>query len=161
MKFKEILERLTGLSCPIFGISWNPPESEITVAKRIITFLEDRRVLYSYSQRELSVNCIKSVLAIREYLTTELVKLKSKNQLDESLRAMRAACRKFLTRVSEQKAKIENFPEEYIYGSSWDRVGALGELRGVFGVHIAKIAAQYGFDVDNDLSLILPSKDED
>jgi hypothetical protein len=161
MNFKEILERLTGLSCPIFGISWNPPEPETTVAKRIITFLEDRRVLYSYSQRELSVNCIKSVLEIRKYLTTELAELSSKNELNESLRAMRAACRKFLTKVSRQKASNENFPEEYSFGSGLTRFGALGELRGVFGVHIDRIAAKYGFDIEDDLASILPGKDED
>ena len=40
MNFKAILNRLTGLSCPIFGISWNPIESEIIIATRIIRYLE-------------------------------------------------------------------------------------------------------------------------
>jgi hypothetical protein len=40
MKFKAILNRLTGLSCPIFGISWNPIESEIIIATRIIRYLD-------------------------------------------------------------------------------------------------------------------------
>ena len=47
MKFKAILNRLTGLSCPIFGISWNPIESEIIIATRIIRYLENRRVLWN------------------------------------------------------------------------------------------------------------------
>ena len=34
MNFKAILNRLTGLSCPIFGISWNPIESEIIIEIR-------------------------------------------------------------------------------------------------------------------------------
>lgn len=45
MKFKEIIKRLTGISTPIFGISWNPENTSSDVAKRAISFLEDRRVL--------------------------------------------------------------------------------------------------------------------
>jgi len=33
---------------------------------------------------------------------------------------------------------------------------ALGELRGVFGVHLAQIAAKYGLDIEDDLASILP-----
>ena len=29
-----------------------------------------------------------------------------------------------------------------------DPIGALGEMRGVFGVHLARIAAQYGLDIE-------------
>ena len=47
MNFTDIRERLTGISCPFFGISWNPTEIDRTKANRIIRFLEDRRVLYN------------------------------------------------------------------------------------------------------------------
>ena len=34
----NILNKLTGISCPVFGISWNPDEAERDIAKRIIVF---------------------------------------------------------------------------------------------------------------------------
>jgi plasmid maintenance system antidote protein VapI len=36
---------------------------------------------------------------------------------------------------------------------------ALGELRGVIGIHIAAIAAQHGLDIEGDLATILPATD--
>lgn len=56
MKFKTILSRLTGLSCPWFGISWNPTEAEIIIATRIIRFLEDKRVLFNPSEMHIVLN---------------------------------------------------------------------------------------------------------
>jgi len=41
MNIKEIGKRITGISVPFFGVSWNPPESERKVAKRIMSFLDD------------------------------------------------------------------------------------------------------------------------
>jgi hypothetical protein len=38
--------------------------------------------------------------------------------------------------------------------------GALGELCGVFGVHLAQLAAQYGLDIEDDLASILPAGEE-
>jgi hypothetical protein len=46
MKFSEIANRLTGISTPFGGASWKPAEMEIEGARRVIAFLEDRRVLY-------------------------------------------------------------------------------------------------------------------
>lgn len=46
MRFTELLNRLTGISCPVFGVSWNPVDTERSIARRIIIFLELRRVLY-------------------------------------------------------------------------------------------------------------------
>lgn len=43
---------------------------------------------------------------------------------------------------------------------SWVFNGALGELRGVFGVHLARLAVAYGIDVEDDLGSILPGEDE-
>lgn len=30
MRFTEAARRLTGISCPIFGVSWNPGTDEVT-----------------------------------------------------------------------------------------------------------------------------------
>ena len=58
MKFTEIASRLTGVTCPVFGVSWNPPEAEVTAAKRAVAFLEDRRVLYQPTEMEIPDHCI-------------------------------------------------------------------------------------------------------
>ena len=155
MRFKEVLLRLTGLSSPIFGVSWNPPEPEIQVARRVIAFLEDRRVLFVPSEMEVPDHCVRSVLEIRRFLTREIQALGVGTDLTESLRAMHVACRKVMNTVGAR-------PEIIVFGAfrahwaSWVFNGALGELRGVFGIHIAKLAAAYGLDVEGDLATILP-----
>lgn len=61
MIFREIRERLTGISCPIFGVSWNPSETERTKAIKIIRFLEDRRVLYNPYEHLMNKNVLTIV----------------------------------------------------------------------------------------------------
>lgn len=96
MKITEILARLTGISTPVFGVSWEPTELERAAARRVIAFLEDRRVLYHPEQMEVPSHCVNSVLDIRRFLTEELGNLSSDDALAQNLSAMRAACRKFL-----------------------------------------------------------------
>jgi hypothetical protein len=160
MKFSEIAGRLTGISCPIFGVAWTPPEAHITKTKKIITFLEDRRVLYAPSEMETPSYCVQSVIQIRHFLTLELTGLDFDSELAKSLRAMRAACRKFLDTAQDDERRIITFGGQFNHWASWVFNGALGELRGVFGIHIAKLAAQHGLDVEDDLASILPAKDD-
>jgi uncharacterized protein DUF6650 len=159
MKFKEIANRLTGISCPVFGVSWNPVEAEVTKARRIISFLEDRRVLYNPSEMEMPQHCVQSVLEIRGFLTSEIGGLAFDDHLAGSLRAMRAACRKFLDTVQAERGEIVVSANRLNHYASWIFKGALGELRGVFGIHIANVAVQFGLDVENDLASILPVRD--
>ena len=72
MEFSELVSRLTGISCPVFGVSWNPVDAERSIARRIIIFLEARRVLCSAYEYESVCPCINSVVEIRNYLTSEL-----------------------------------------------------------------------------------------
>lgn len=159
MKFKDIAARLTGISSPIFGVSWTPPETERSVAKRVIAFLEDRRVLYSPSEMEVPDHCVQSVFVIRESLTTEISKLDEKSEIAASLRAMRAACRKFLDTAQADDGRIIRFGAERGHYASWTFNGALGEMRGVFGVHVARLAAAYGVNIDKELAAIIPGED--
>lgn len=161
MRFTEIATRLTGISCPMFGISWNPSDAEVTAAKRVITFLEDRRVLYNPTTMEIPTDCTMSVIEIRRFLTDELGRLDPHDELAKNLQAMRAACRKILDDVQGEKSRhgFIDDPIRYRWSlGSWVFLSALGELRGIFGIHVALIAVRNGLDVEADLASILPAE---
>ena len=121
MEFTEILARLTGISTPIFGVSWNPPEAQVTVARRIIAKLEDRCALYNSIEAQDPEYCVESIIEIRrDILTPEIAQLDTQNELTNNLRAMRAACRRFLDKV-ERRPNVP--PGERPY---WVTDGTLG-----------------------------------
>lgn len=159
MRFREALSRLTGISVPLFGVSWNAPEPERAVARRVLTFLEDRRVLYVPAEIEVPEHGVQSVLRIREMLTSEIGFLASEGQLVQSLRAMRAACRKFLATVGSEDGPGVRHAFERGHYASWEFNQALGEMRGVFGIYIAILSATYGLDVEPGLAKIIPGRD--
>lgn len=155
MKFSEILNRLTGISCPIFGVSWNPTETQRTIARRIIIFLEAKRVLYADFGDEAVCHCVDSALEIKNFLTNELPNIDEASELYSYVRAMRTATNKFLGRFPKGKQKrcvmcrggsIEN----------WIFISAVGELRGVFGIMVGQISKAYGIDVEDELAQIIP-----
>ena len=161
MKYKEIIKRITGISSPVFGISWNPKNTERDFAKEVVAYLEDRRVLYLPSEMEIPSHCIDSVLQIRHFLTPLIGRLPEDSELTKSLRAMRAACRKFLTKSNGGDGDIVRFGGSRGHWASWEFNGAVGELRGVFGVYLAKIAVAYGVDIEKELASILPDLDDE
>lgn len=70
---------------------------------------------------------------------------------------MRAACRKCLATVEADDRRIIEFGAHSNHYASWIFNGAIGELRDVFGIHIAALAASHGLDVEGDLASILPA----
>lgn len=46
MRFEELMNRLTGVNCPIFGISWNPSTPECTIARQIMSQLEAQGIVF-------------------------------------------------------------------------------------------------------------------
>lgn len=84
---------------------------------------------------------------IRRFLTAELQDLPLRSKLSGHLRAMRASCRKFLDMLPDGRVPQMAF------------LTSLGAVRGVLGLHLAVIAAQYELDVENELSSIFPIGD--
>ena len=157
MDFKEIASRFTGFSTPVFGVSWTPPEPERAVGRRVIAFLEDRRVLYNPYHIEIDDQVAHSVLDIRQFLTTEIGGIDSDSELAAHLRAMRAACRKYLddTGPGSHRLHMPPWGGPYEYGFFLQ----LGELRATIGQHVAALAVMYGLDVEGDLASVLPELD--
>lgn len=161
MTWKQLVSRLRGLSFLGSGASWQSPEAERDVARRVVTFFEDRRVLYNPYRVEVPEHCVESVIEIRRFLTDELGDLYNDDGIAENLRAMRAACRQFLNTVQRSDGEViiarhrRSTPETEKFFS------ALGELRATVGIHLSIIAANHHIDIHGDLEDMVPPGDED
>jgi hypothetical protein len=146
--------RLTGFSTPLFGASWQAPTAERDVAAQLLARLEDRRVLYSPSEAEVPHHCAQSVIDIRRMLSDALATLGGKGVLADHIRAMGSASRRFLDRIGSDY----NAMREGGHYLSWEFLDALGQMRALFGVHLAMIAARYDLDVQGTLRDIIPAE---
>lgn len=161
---RSLVHRLNGLSLPIIGASWVPPPDEREIIRRFLTFLEDRRVLFVPTYMEVPGEVTFSIQRIREAATATLQELSDKSEAAGSLRALRAACRRFL---EEPRPDFRNLsPRRLDHWDDRDGFGpgfftALGEFRATVGVHIAMLAHRFDLDVEGDLAAVLPPPGED
>ena len=144
IKFKELASRLTGVSIPIFGISWNPPESESKIIRDVLVYLEDRRALYNPFAHEIEHEVANSVRDIRKELTSAIQRLSANSNAAPLLRAMRSACREYLDATQKHMPPMFSF------------LTSLGKLRSLFGVNVAYLAIEYGIDIEGELASIVP-----
>jgi len=153
--FKQIALSITGFSTPVLGVSWNPPQDKRDIVRRLVTFLEDRRALFQPYDMEYGPWVTGSVLEMRRELTETLKGCPEDAELVEPLKAMRAACRKYLDETDPHGQRIRHpYFHEFMFAQ------ALGELRGVFGLHLARLCVAYGIDVEEELASIFPAADE-
>ncbi|NEB18140.1 DUF6650 family protein [Streptomyces coelicoflavus] len=160
MKALEIMRRIKGFSTPLGGVDWDLPLPQRAVAKKVVVYLEDRRVLTMPRAVMHAVeepdHCVASVLQIRETLTQILMDPDTGDDLAENLKAMRAACRRFLNAAGpNHSGHVRGHFESATFGA------ALGELRAVFGIQLGVIAARYKLELSEELADILPAPDTD
>jgi hypothetical protein len=152
LAFQQVSGRIPGLAIPLFGRSWDPPESERKIIQRLILFLEDRPALYDPLDLELFAWATDSILGIRNELTKTLPKLGTYSQAVPHLKAMRAACIDYLDHFQYPEAP-DKLP--WVNYFTW-----LGELRDIFGSQIAQLSVMYGVDLEGNIVLILPFPEE-
>ena len=149
--YQNIAKRITGVSIPVFGISWTPPVLDRDIAKKLISYLEDRRALFYPYDMEVSYHVKESIKQIRAYITDLLQQIDNDSALIPNLKLMRAACRKYLDDNPNTNKRHRYFgPEDII---------SLGELRGVFGRNLAEICVKFGINLESELEEILPFED--
>lgn len=149
---------LTGVSIPMGGIQWQKTTGDREVARTVVTFLEDRRLLFGDRHVEDEGHCVASALEIRAFLTEQITSSKPGRELEGCLRSMRGACRRFIDAGGPhgQRFLRSQFPYE-ADGFSL----ALGDLRTTVGFQLAIILSQYNLPIEPELGSILPPADED
>jgi hypothetical protein len=162
MKALGIFRRVKGFSTPLGGLDWEAPVPQREVAQKVIVYLEDRRVLTRLGAPlyaiEVPEHCVASVLQIRETLTQILMDPETGDELAENLKAMRAACRRFLDTAGSNPSerRLQTSPlAGAIFGT------ALGELRAVFGIQLGVMATRYKLSLPHELEALLPADDID
>jgi hypothetical protein len=138
---------MTDISVPVFGISWQPPDADRAVIRSVLVFLEERRALFNPFAFEMEREVSKSVLEIRATLVDVAERLPEGAEALMPLSVMRAACREYLDNASGR--------------DGWRRHGVmahLGRLRTILGYQIARLAVMYGFDIEGELAMILPTE---
>lgn len=145
-----------GLSGPLgygFSVQWDYAEGDEEVARQVVVFLEDRRLLFGERHLEDEMHCVRSAIEIRRFVTSELSKAKPGRSLAQSLAAIRVAARAFVEAAGPQAI---NFSERRSSLNTDKFSLALGELRSRVGLQIALIAGHYDIEVEDDLAQILP-----
>ena len=100
--FRELAARLSGLSVAGLGVSWAPSQTEREIVREVFVFLEDRRVLFAPFLRDANHFTRESVEMMRAQLTEAVQHLPEDSPTADHLRAMRAACRRFLDDIFER-----------------------------------------------------------
>lgn len=152
---KGLLSRLGGVSAFGFGLSFKPSETDRTIVRELLTFLEDRRALYVGAVWEQPEHVVLSVQEMRKELTNALKRLGEKSPATDACRLMRGACRDFVSKA-DLKAPHES---EGIFSRDWKGENfliALGALRATFGQQIALLAHLYEVDLEEHMTSILP-----
>ena len=149
--------KMTGLGAFGLSVDWERIDGDEATACRLVAFLEDRRLLFGPRHCKDELHCVRSALEIRAFLTNEIANGTVGRSLSASLRAMRAGCRAFVEAAGPDGC---NFRHRDAVNTDWFSL-ALGEMRALFGVQLAVVAASYDLDVEPELRTIMPPATDD
>jgi len=152
IKWQSLANRITGISAFGFGMSWKAPGSDREIVRKVITYLEDRRVLFQDYNLGIALQVSGSLADVRKELTSALVEVAEGSPAAGAFRIMRAACRDFksvpepdFSRPGANRSELE---DAYI--------AALAKLRTTFGQQLTVLAYLYQIDIEKGLASILP-----
>jgi hypothetical protein len=139
------------------GLSWERTPSDEAVARTVVVFLEDRRLLFGERHVEDEAHCVASALECRSFLTRQISAATPGKPLQATLKAMRAAFRQFVERGGPHGRNFEHRRSTY----EIDPFSlALGDLRTQVGEQLSRIAWRYDIEIDDELARILPPQDD-
>jgi hypothetical protein len=128
---------------------------EMELAKSLIDFFDDRRVIFELFELERPSYALHSVNTIRAELNTVRKQLGQDNALYKKVEQMQKACKTFMTELSLVELDTLKYnPSD----PDWVKfVTTLTVLRKVISLHISQLANLYTLRLSDDLQSIVPT----
>lgn len=140
--------RWTGLGTPFGSLQWEPKDDDKEISRRVISLLEDRRLLYIDFYWEIPHECITSASRIREELTGLMANPDISPAHAQQLKLLRSYFRTFMDTRDDHGRRYHMGHEPFSV--------ALGELRAKVGQVIGDLAARFDLELEPDLATIVP-----
>jgi hypothetical protein len=142
--------RLTGFNAFGVGVEWDLVPSDAELARGVLAFLEDRRILWEDMRYEVEHECLLSAEKAREYLTGVI----QTPGIGATLSNILAEIRQLFTAFTMRSRRHE-FLGRGPYGP--DELSlSLGELRAAVGDRIAALCFEYNLELGPNLHSIVP-----
>lgn len=147
--------RATGGSSFGFGAQWEHRDDDGEIARRVLNLLGDKRMLWKDFSLEIEEHCLSSADHARKELGKHLDNPEVGGDMSRRLQLLQRLFRDFMDEVGPG-------------GGEWDRhyrpMGtdplsmSLDRLRGLIGVQIRELAAEFDLDVPMELATIVPDQ---
>ena len=157
LRLSDLTKRFNGFSTPFGGVQWVAPVAEADTVRALLTTLEDRRALFAPYHVEVEFAVARSIEEVRQACTTAIASLPQTSRATPSIRAVRAACRRFLSEAPDAYELHRGYGD----AASAAFFTALGELRALIGVQVLALASGYGIELEPDLASIMPPAEEE
>jgi hypothetical protein len=141
------------------GVSTAAVTTDQDVIQALITFLEDRRVLFNLEYLEVASQVDRSVEDMRKELTEALQQVDRKSPSVAPLRALRAACRRYLDNPRQTFRHMGSHDGRHNHNEPGFFL-ALGELRATFGHELKLLDDLFDIDMESQLRTLFPTIDK-
>ena len=141
--------RITGLTVPWFGLQWEYLDGDAEIARRVISILEDKRMLWTPYADEVHEHVLESAGRVRDALTEQINTKGIGLELATLLKQLRKLFANFMTPQTR-------YDSDFAAHRPVPFMESLGALRAAVGERIAALASKYSLDVDDDLQSIVP-----
>jgi hypothetical protein len=145
---------MDGVSAPIGGLQWERKDDDREIARRVLNLLADRRMLWKDFTVEIEEHCVASANRVREQVGMHLDNPEIGANLDRRLQLLQRLFRDF---VDTTGPAGEEWARHRTPGTDPLSM-ALGRLRGLVGIQVGELAADYDLDVAEELATIVPDQ---
>lgn len=146
--------RLTGIATPVGGLQWDLKDDDREIARRVLNVLADRRILWKDFSYEIEEHCVTSANDTRAQLTQHLNNPEISTSLAQRLQLLQRLFRDFVDDIGPTGDRHRHWRFDGTDPLSM----ALGRLRGLVGVQIGELAANYNLEVSDELATIVPDQ---